>query len=234
MAREAREISKAREIVATLARESDQTYDLALAILFPGAVPANANGRRRRADPDARAAAGAGRSRAGSGTTRFPGTPLSRRRGAAIARAAAAARPGGSTGLFRRRRQLEHAVRAAGPLGGGAAWIRLGRGSGIDRRPFSFDAARDGRWGYRINMPGTEAMSCAGLWGWRSRHPAEPGRAADGAGPRCGAGGRPGVSGGLARGRPGCPPCRQSVGHLLSLVARASLRGAGPSLARRV
>ena len=34
VAREAREISKAREIVTTLARESDQTYDLALAILF--------------------------------------------------------------------------------------------------------------------------------------------------------------------------------------------------------
>ena len=34
VARDAREISKAREIVTTLARESDQTYDLALAILF--------------------------------------------------------------------------------------------------------------------------------------------------------------------------------------------------------
>ena len=34
IARDAREISKAREIVATRARESNQTYDLALAILF--------------------------------------------------------------------------------------------------------------------------------------------------------------------------------------------------------
>ena len=34
VARDSREISKAREIVTTLARESDQTYDLALAILF--------------------------------------------------------------------------------------------------------------------------------------------------------------------------------------------------------
>ena len=32
--REAHEISKAREVVTTLARSSDQTYDLALAILF--------------------------------------------------------------------------------------------------------------------------------------------------------------------------------------------------------
>ena len=71
VAREAREITKAREIVTTLARQSDQTYDLALAILFLARCQQTRTGN----DDSLIQSLGAGwrmAITAGSGTIRFP------------------------------------------------------------------------------------------------------------------------------------------------------------------
>ena len=93
----------------------------------------------------------------------------------------------------------------------------------------------DGRWGYRVGMAGTEAMSCAGLMGLAiaaSRPSLAERQTARARGAALAA--DPAFQAALERGRPGRPPGRKSVGHLLSLVARTSLRGARPALARRL
>ena len=128
VARDAREISKAREIVTTLARESNQTYDLALAILFLARCQQTRTGHddsliqslgRRLAHGD----------HAGIWDYSVPRSSRRRRRRNRRARGAAAAGGRrGSIAVFRRRgRQLEHAVCASGPLGGRPARVRFGR-----------------------------------------------------------------------------------------------------------
>ena len=116
-------IKRARAVVVELAADSDQTYDLALAILFLARCQ---QGRRGEADPLIQAL---GRKLArgdheGIWTYTVPATgqepvpsPSKGRRGAAPQRRAAESVLRGSG------RQLEYAVCASGPVGGGEARI---------------------------------------------------------------------------------------------------------------
>ena len=159
------EIIRARRVVEDLARDSDQTYDLALAILFLARCQ---QGRRGEADdliqtlgrrlaqgdhdgiwdysvPDR--AARAGRR---LGPQPRPGPPQSgpeipaRFRGRATIRTPNL-RSWGSG------RQVGTALIRTSPR--------------VDRRPFPPSQQSDGRWGYKVGLPGSEAMSCAGLMG---------------------------------------------------------------------
>jgi VWFA-related protein len=158
-------IQRARAVVEALARRSDQTYDLALAILF---LARQQKERRGEADPlilalARRLAAG---DRGGIWTYTVP-------------------QEGSETGGSRRRSRGDSA-RPRWPrqpvfLGPGdhsnTQFALLGLWA-AGRHGFDPDAALesiedhfrssqldDGRWGYRPGMPGSEAMSCAGLMG---------------------------------------------------------------------
>jgi VWFA-related protein len=165
VARDAREISKAREIVTTLAQESDQTYDLALAILFLARCQQTRSGNddsliqtlgRRLAHgdhdgiwdysvpvtleeptPDASRSRRGGRRKTGRIRAQFSGGGDNSNTQFALLGLWAAGRHG-----FDSDSALES----------------------IDGH-FRSTQLNDGRWGYRINMPGSEAMSCAGLMG---------------------------------------------------------------------
>ena len=235
VAREAREISKAREIVTTLARESDQTYDLALAILFLARCQ-----QTRTGDDDAliqtlgrRLAQGDHEGIWDYSVPRDVEEPTPRR---------AASRRGARRKTGRRNRAFS---------GGGdnsntqfallGLWAAGRHGFDSDADLESIDGhfrstqLDDGRWGYRIDMQGTEAMSCAGLMGLAiaaSRPSLAERQTARARGAALAA--DPAFQSALARRRPGRPPGRESVGHLLPLVARTGVRGARPALARRV
>jgi VWFA-related protein len=163
--RKAPEISKARQVVEDLARESDQTYDLALAILF---LARWQQGRRGEADPliqtlGRRLAAG---DNGGIWNYTVPLDEVASREAAGRARRGRSRetrRPRGSISG-----QGDHSNTQFALLGLWAA----GR-HGFDSDPslesiddhFRATQLRDGRWGYRVNMAGSEAMSCAGLMG---------------------------------------------------------------------
>jgi VWFA-related protein len=165
MAHDAREISKAREIVATLVRESNQTYDLALAILFLARCQ-----QTRTAQDDSliqllgrRLAHG---DHAGIWDYSVPlsedeataGSPGLRRGGGR--RAAGIKRNSGGGGDNSNTQFALLGLWAAGRHGFDSD-LAL---ESIDGH-FRSSQLRDGRWGYRINMAGSEAMSCAGLMG---------------------------------------------------------------------
>ena len=61
--------------------------------------------------------------------------------------------------------QLEHAVRAAGPVGGGAAWVRLGRAAGVDRSAFSHVADQRRPLGLSAGDGGNRFDDVRGLMG---------------------------------------------------------------------
>jgi VWFA-related protein len=165
VAREAREISKAREVVTSLAHESDQTYDVALAILFLARCQ-----QTRKGDADALIQT-LGR-RLGQGDHGgIWDYSLPRN---VDETTTASARPG------------RHARRMTGLLnrvfsGAGdnsntqfallGLWAASRHGSDSDANLESIDGhfrstqLDDGRWGYRIGMSGADAMTCAGLMG---------------------------------------------------------------------
>ena len=165
VARDAPAIMRARAVVFELAESSDQTYDLALAILFLARCQ---QGRRGEADAliqtlgrrlsggelegiwtytvptgDQEIESGSSRNRPGEGRR-------ARRRGPFFAG------------------QGDNSNTQFALLGLWAAG-RHGFDSdsslaAIDRH-FRSTQLRDGRWGYRVGMGGTDSMSCAGLMG---------------------------------------------------------------------
>jgi len=165
MARNAPAISKAREIVAELARQSDQTYDIALAILFLARCQ---QGRRGEADALIQTLGRrlAGGDHGGIWNYTVPQNAEETR---------------DVTGRGRRGRNRETARRGGGFSGQGdhsntqfallGLWAAGRHGFDSDEalesidRHFRASQLQDGRWGYRINMPGSDAMSCAGLMG---------------------------------------------------------------------
>jgi VWFA-related protein len=165
IARDAREISKAREIVATAVRESNQTYDLALAVLFLARCQQTRTGHddsliqllgRRLAQGDH------------AGIWDYS-VPISEEE-------ATSESPGPRRGGGGRRARINRNRGGAGDnsntqfalLG---LWAAGRHGFDSDEALESIDGhfrssqLRDGRWGYRNNMQGSEAMSCAGLMG---------------------------------------------------------------------
>ena len=165
VAREAREISKAREIVASLARESDQTYDVALAILFLARCQ-----QTRKGDSESLIQA-LGR-RLGQGDHEGIWDYSVPRNVDESPPPSPRSRPGERRKTGRRNRVFS---------GGGdnsntqfallGLWAAGRHGFDSDANLESIDGhfrstqLDDGRWGYRIGMEGTDAMSCAGLMG---------------------------------------------------------------------
>ncbi len=144
VARDAPLISRARKVVVELARDSDQTYDLALAILFLARCQ---QGSRGEADALIQTLGRrlAGGDQEGIWTYTVPrkgqeteDTPSRSRRGEG--RKAVAKEPflRGAGG------QLQYAIRTPRPLGRGPARTRFGSAAGIDRPPFPLVAAE--RW----------------------------------------------------------------------------------------
>jgi Ca-activated chloride channel family protein len=165
VAREAREISKAREIVTTLARESNQTYDLALAILFLARCQQTRTGSddlliqslgRRLAQGD----------HGGIWDYSVPLGALEPTDDAPSSRRAA--RPKARRNNRNRSGNGDNSNTQFALLG---LWAAGRHGFDSDAVLESIDGhfratqLDDGRWGYRINMEGSEAMSCAGLMG---------------------------------------------------------------------
>ncbi len=165
VAREAREISKAREIVTTLARESEQTYDLALAILFLARCQQTRTGN----DDSLIQALGRSLAQGDHGGIWDYSVPLN-------VEEPTSDEPRSRRGARRKTGRANRSVLAGGDnsntqfalLG---LWAAGRHGFDSDQVLESIDGhfrstqLRDGRWGYRINMQGTEAMSCAGLMG---------------------------------------------------------------------
>jgi len=167
VARNAPEIRKAREVVAELARESDQTYDLALAILFLARCQ---QGRRGESDSLIQTL-GLRLSHGDHGGIWDYTVPRD------------VEEPRDIAGGTRRGRNRETARRVEAFSGQGQGdhsntqfallglWGAGRHGFDSDRALESIDGhfrstqLRDGRWGYRINMPGSDAMTCAGLMG---------------------------------------------------------------------
>ncbi|MGO9464039.1 MAG: vWA domain-containing protein [Isosphaeraceae bacterium] len=158
-------IARAREVVETLARRSDQTYDLTLAILFLARVQ---QGRRGGADSLIQVLAHrlAGGDQEGMWTYQVPLedsdiTPSRARAG----------RP--------ERRKIARRFALFSSVGDNSntqfallgLWAAGRHGfdpdaglESIDRH-FRSSQLDDGRWGYRLGMGGADAMTCAGLMG---------------------------------------------------------------------
>jgi VWFA-related protein len=165
VARDAPAISRAREIVAELATTSDQTYDIALAILFLARCQ---QGRRGETDALIRTLGQrlAGGDRDGIWDYQVPrGEPESvpatgRSRGAGGRRGAR--RPQFFPG------QGDNSNTQFALLG---LWAASRHGYDSDQaleaidRHFRSSQLQNGRWGYRIGMNGTDSMTCAGLMG---------------------------------------------------------------------
>jgi VWFA-related protein len=163
--RTAREISKAHEIVAELARESDQTYDLALAILFLA-----------RWQPQPRGEADALMQSLGE---RLAGGDHGGIWNYSVPRGSDQSRP--ASGRARRGEVRRPGRRGRMPPGPGdnsntqfallGLWAAGRHGFDSDEALKSIDdhfrdsQLADGRWGYHVHMPGSEAMTCAGLMG---------------------------------------------------------------------
>jgi VWFA-related protein len=165
IAREAREISKAREIVTTLAREADQTYDLALAILFL------ARCQQTRTASDDSLIQSLGRRLAHGDhegiwdysvplTVEEPSADTPRSRLGARRKSGRVNRNDSGNGDNSNTQFALLGLWAAGRHGFDSDSVL----ESIDGH-FRSTQLHDGRWGYRINMPGSEAMSCAGLMG---------------------------------------------------------------------
>ena len=165
VARDAAPISRAREVVVELAQSSDQTYDLALAILFLARCQ---QGRRGETDALIQTL---GRRLAGGdlegiwtytvprGEQETQTTPSRSRRGEGrkVARRNLFFAGQGDNsntqfallGLWAAGR---HGLDSDGAL------------ESIDHH-FRSSQLQDGRWGYRLGLPGSDSMSCAGLMG---------------------------------------------------------------------
>ena len=219
----------------SLAPNSDHTYDLTLAILF---LARQQKGRRGEADPlirdlAERLAAG---DRGGIWDYSVPDAGSRDRHisGAIAARHRSVEEPSAGAGLGVRR-PFEYAVRPARLVGSGPARIRPRRALESIDHHFRSTQIRDGRWGYKPGMGGTESMSCAGLMALAiTAATAEPGGTPDGPGSGSGPRQGSGLCESPARRCHRCSGRRHSLGDLLSLVARASLRRPGASLARRL
>ena len=165
IAREAREISKAREIVTTLARESGQTYDLALAILFLARCQ-----QTRTGDDDSLIKSLGRRLAQGDHEgiwdysvplgVEEPTADAPRSRGGARPKARRKNRNKSGNGDNSNTQFALLGLWAAGRHGFDSDSVL----ESIDDH-FRSTQLDDGRWGYRINMQGSEAMSCAGLMG---------------------------------------------------------------------
>jgi VWFA-related protein len=158
-------IARAREVVETLARRSDQTYDLSLAILFLARVQ---QGRRGAADSLIQVLAHrlAGGDQEGMWTYQVPlddsDRPPSRAR---------AGRP------ERRKTARRFAVFSAVGDNSNTQFALLGLwaagrhgfdpDAGLESIDHHFRSSQldDGRWGYRLGTGGADAMTCAGLMG---------------------------------------------------------------------
>jgi VWFA-related protein len=159
--------AQARGVVEELARNSRQTYDLALAILFLARLQ---QGRRGEADSLIQTLAGrlASGDQEGMWTYDVPGGGRSARAKVPSRRP----RRGDTRQVLRQRGFLmgagDNSNTQFALLG---LWAAGRHGFDADESLESIDQhfrssqLDDGRWGYRIGMPGSEAMSCAGLMG---------------------------------------------------------------------
>jgi VWFA-related protein len=158
-------IRGARGVVDTLARRSDQTYDLALAILFLARQQ-----RGHRGEGDALIQAVARRLAAGDNggiwnytvPRRIPDTGGQRDRPSRTAARERARRPRGGW------QSGDHSNTQFALLG---IWAAGRHGFNPDDALEAIDdhfresQQTDGGWGYRTGMPSSEAMTCAGLLG---------------------------------------------------------------------
>jgi VWFA-related protein len=165
VARDASEITKARAVVSKLARESDQTYDVVLAILFLARAQQGSRGEEDALIRSLGHRLSLG-DHGGSWDYNVPREQAESR----------------VTSGRSRRTEARKATRRSQPF-----WIQgdnsntqfallglwaAGRhGFDPDESLESIDnhfrstQLDDGHWGYRLGMPGSEAMSCAGLMG---------------------------------------------------------------------
>jgi VWFA-related protein len=158
-------IGRARRVVESMARSSNQTYDLALAILF---LARHQKGRRGESDPliQALAARLAGGDNGGIWDYYVPmdGSEAGDQPNRS---------PRGARRLTGRRRarftgEGDHSNTQFALLG---VWAAGRHGFDPDEalkdidQHFRSAQQSDGRWGYRPGMSGSDAMSCAGLMG---------------------------------------------------------------------
>jgi Ca-activated chloride channel family protein len=162
-------MAKTHRIVETLARESDQTYDLSLAILFLARLQ---QGRRGPADSLIQTLAHHLAAGGQEGMWTYQ-VPLDNRD-----------RPPSESRADRPKRQRERrkAARRFAMFGSNGdnsntqfallgLWAASRHGfdsdSGLESIDDHFRSSQldDGRWGYRLGMGGTNAMTCAGLMG---------------------------------------------------------------------
>ena len=165
VARDATAISRARAVVVELAAASDQTYDIALAILF---VARCQQGRRGEFDALIQTLGRrlAGGDQEGIWTYNVP------RSGQEPEAPPSRSRRGERKKTVRRnlffRGQGDNSNTQFALLG---LWAAGRHGFDSDQplesidRHFRSSQLRDGRWGYRLGMSGTDSMSCAGLMG---------------------------------------------------------------------
>ena len=224
----------ARKVVVELAHGSDQTYDLALAILFLARCQ---QGRRGEADPFIQTLGRrlAGGDQEGIWTYTVP---------------ASGQEPEPAPGRSRRGERRKGARRNAFFAGRVTTRIRsshcsgCGRRDGMDltrtvpwNRSISILLVADQRWplGLPAGDGGNGFDDVCRLDGAGDRRlAARAGRAANGPGSRSCPGRRPPIHRGLEGRRPGCPSRQRSIRHLLPLVARAGLRGSWIAFAGRL
>jgi VWFA-related protein len=165
VARDATEITRARSAVSRMARETDQTYDLALAILFLARAQQGSRGesdaliktlgqRLARGSHDGSWDYGVPQGEPESRSTSSRSKRTERRKPARRSQAYGIQGDNSNTqfallGLWAAGR---HGFDPDEPL------------ESIDNH-FRSTQLDDGHWGYRWGMPGSESMSCAGLMG---------------------------------------------------------------------
>jgi VWFA-related protein len=165
VATDSSEITRARQVVNELARDSDQTYDLALAILFLARCQ---KGRRGEADLliqnlGRRLAAG---DHGGIWDYSVPRQAREADRSSGRTRGGERRKTGRRIEL--NRGQGDNSNTQFALLG---LWAAGRHGFDSDEalesidRHFRESQRSDGRWGYKVGFPGSEAMSCAGLMG---------------------------------------------------------------------
>jgi VWFA-related protein len=165
-------IARAREVVETLSRRSDQTYDISLAILFLARVQ---QGRRGPADPSIQVLARrlAGGDQDGMWTYQVPLGDSDRQ----SSQPPRVGRQKGGRERERRKPARRIAIFSSPGDNSNTQFALLGLWA-AGRHGFDPDAALeaidqhfrssqidDGRWGYRLGTGGADAMTCAGLMG---------------------------------------------------------------------